>query len=706
VGHKERFMKVYDTPDIRNLAMVGHGDSGKTTVASAMLLASGAERRLGSVDEGSAVTDFDEEEIDRKISLQVAIAHCEWKGKKVNLIDNPGYAAFVADSRAGLAVADTALLLVEGVAGVEVITSRSFKFAEEYGLPVIFAVNKLDRDRASFQRCLEAIQERFGRTAVPLQLPIGEEHEFKGVVDLVRMKAITFPDDASGKPSEGDIPDDLKDKAAEARAALTEMVAETDDALMETYFEAGDLSEEQLGGGLAGAVAARKIFPVFCTAAARMIGIQPLLDAVTDLVPAPGVRGDAKGQNPDDDSDVSRKVDAGEPVSAFVFKTIADPYAGRLSLFRVMSGTLKSDSSVVNVRTGSAERMGGISTLQGKHLEAIGELRAGDLGVIAKLKETATCDTLSDPGNKIRYPSISFPPPVISFAVEPKSKGDEEKISTALARLVEEDPVLKVGRDPKTGELLVSGSGQVHVEVTLAKMKRKFGVDAVLHPPKVPYLETIKKRAENIEGKHKKQSGGRGQFGVCVIHMEPLPRGGGFEFEDKIFGGSIPQNYRPAVQKGIAEAAERGWLSGNPVIDFKVTLVDGKYHNVDSSEMAFKIAGSLAFQGAIEKCAPTILEPIMSVEITAPEENMGDIMGDLSSRRGKPQGMETVSGEQVIKAQVPLAEMLDYASTLKSVTSDRGSYTMEFDHYEEAPASVREKIIAEAAAAKESKEAH
>jgi elongation factor G len=698
-------MKVYDTPDIRNLALIGHGDAGKTSMVSGMLLASGTERRFGSVDEGSAVTDFDEEEIERKISLQVATAHCEWNGKKINLIDNPGYAAFVADAKAGLAVADGALLLVEGVAGVEVITTRSFKFAEERELPVMFAVSKLDRDRASFQRCVDAIQERFGRTAVPLQLPIGEEHDFKGVVDLVRMKAYTFADDASGKLTEGDVPDDLKEPATAARSALTEMIAETDDALMETYFEAGDLDDEQLRKGLAGAVAARKIFPIFCSAATRMIGVQPLLDATVDLIPSPAGRGEAVGKNPDDGSEMSRTVDAGEPLSLFVYKTIADPYAGRLSLFRVMSGTLKSDSSVVNVRADSSERMGGMSLLQGKNLESIGELRAGDLGVIAKLKETETGDTLCDPGSKIEYPAPSFPPPVISFAVEPKSKGDEEKISTALARLTEEDPVLKVGRDPKTGELLVSGSGQVHVEVTLAKMKRKFGVDAVLHPPKVPYLETIKKRAENIEGKHKKQSGGRGQFGVCVIHMEPLAPGGGFEFEDKIFGGSIPQNYRPAVQKGIQEAADRGWLSGNPVVDFKVTLVDGKYHNVDSSEMAFKIAGSLAFQGAMEQCSPTILEPIMQVEITAREEYMGDIMGDLSSRRGKPQGMETQSGEQVIKAQVPLAEMLDYANTLKSITSDRGSYTMEFDHYAEAPASVREKIIADAAAAKEKKEA-
>ncbi len=688
-------MKVYDTADIRNVALVGHGDCGKTTLASAMLFLSGATNRLGSVDDGTSITDYDEEDTERKISLQMALAHLEWNNRKINLLDTPGYAAFAADAKSALSVADAALLLIEGVAGVEVVTNRAFNYAAGFGLPVMFAINKLDRERASFDRCLAAIQERFGREAVPLQIPIGEEKDFAGVVDLIRMKAVRFATDASGQPAEEDVPGDLAERAAEARSALVEMIAETDDALMEKFFEAGELGAEELAAGLRKAVARRKIFPVFCAAASRVIGVQPLLDAVADLVPAPDWRGEIRGTVPGKDDEVVRKVATTEPVSALVFKTVADPYAGRLSLFRVQSGVLKSDSSVVNVQHETSERMGGISLLQGKQLEAIGEIRAGDLGVVAKLKETHTGDTLADPAHPIQYKSVEFRPPAISFAVEPKSKGDEEKISQALHRLTEEDPVLKVGRDPQTGELLVSGTGQVHVEVALSRMKRKFGVDAILKLPKVPYLETITRKVENVEGKHKKQSGGRGQFGVCVIHMEPLPRGGGFEFEDKIFGGSIPQNYRPAVQKGIAEAAERGWLSGCPVIDFKVTLVDGKFHSVDSSEMAFKIAGSLAFQGAMDKARPTILEPIMQVEITAPEENMGDIMGDLSSRRGKPQGMEAVGGDQVIKAQVPLAEMLDYASTLKSLTSDRGSYTMEFDHYDEAPASVREKIIAE-----------
>jgi elongation factor G len=697
-------MKTYDTADIRNVTLLGHGDCGKTTLVSALLFVSGQSNRLARVEEGNTVTDFDDEEIERKISLQTALAHTEWNKKKVNLLDTPGYAAFVADARTAVAVADAALLVVEAVAGVQVITERAFRFAEEHTLPLMFIVNKLDRERASAERTLEAIQNRFGRAAVPIQIPIGAEHDFEGVVDLPSLKAMRFARDGSGKMTEGSPEGDLAERAKQARTSLIEMVAETDDALMEAFFEAGDLSDDQLREGLRRAVAARKIFPVLYTSAVQAVGIQPLFDRLVDLAPAPHERGDWKGTNPKDGSEITRPVSVDAPVSAFVFKTIADPYAGRISLFRVCSGVLKGDTSLVNVNRDHAERAAGISVLQGKHLEAAPELRAGDLGAVAKLKDTRTGDTLADPGSPIQYAGITFPAPSISFAIEPKSKGDEEKISQALARLAEEDPVLQVGRDPQTGELLVSGSGQVHVEVAFAKLRKKFGVDAILKQPKVPYFETIRKKVGLTEGKHKKQTGGRGQFGVCVIEMEPLPRGGGFEFVDKIFGGSIPQNFRPAVRKGIEEAAARGYLAGYPVVDFRVTLVDGKYHTVDSSEMAFKIAGSLAFKAAMEQARPTLLEPIMAVEIVAPEDNMGDIMGDLSSRRGKPQGMEAQGGQQVIKALVPLAEMLTYASTLKSITSDRGTYSMEFDHYEEAPSHVQEKIVADSAKQKQEAE--
>ncbi|MBD3866890.1 MAG: elongation factor G [Acidobacteria bacterium] len=702
-------MKVYDTPDLRNVILLGHGDCGKTSLTSGFLFATGVTNRFGSVDDGTATTDFDEEEVARKISLQTAMAHVEWDGRKLNIIDAPGYAAFVADAKSAIYVSDSALLLVEAVSGIQVVTDRTFKYAADFDLPVFFVLNKMDRENADFGTVVAALQERYGRGCLPVQLPIGKEHDFSGVVDLIGRKAFTFAKDASGKMTNADVPGDMADAVETARNELIEMVAENDDALMEKFLEAGELSAEEFASGLRTCIRDRKIFPIACASASQMIGMQPLMSMVATLAPAPGERGELTAYAPSDldkmeEADtVTRATDSGAPLSMFVFKTMADAFAGKLSLFKVMSGTLKSDSNVNNMNHDCHERLGGISLMQGKQSINIGELRAGDLGVLSKLKETQTSDTLADPANPIAYPPITFREPAISYAVEPKSKGDEDKIAQALHRLMEEDPTLKTSRHPQTHEMLVSGTGQVHVEVALAKMKRKFGVDAILHPPKVPYLETITAKVSNVEGKHKKQSGGRGQFGVCVIDMEPLPRGSGFVFEDKIFGGSIPQNYRPAVRKGIEEVAERGWQADCPVVDFKIILLDGKYHNVDSSEMAFKIAGSLAFKHAMEKARPTILEPLMQVEIVAPEEYMGDIMGDLSSRRGKPQGMEAQGHDQIIKAQVPLREMLDYSSTLKSITSDRGSFHMEFDHYQEAPVAIRKEIVEDAEKAKAEK---
>jgi elongation factor G len=688
-------MKVYDAPDIRNVALIGHGDCGKTSLASALLFVAGAVNRLGRVEDGTATTDFDDEEIDRKISLQTSLAHLEWRGTKINLIDTPGYAAFVADAKAGLAVADAALLLVEAVAGVQVISERVFSYCQEYQVPRVFVINKLDRENASFERTMQSILERFDRRAVPIQIPIGAEGGFEGVVDLITMKAHRYAKDASGQIETGDVPADLLDMAKEYHAKLVEMVAESDDALMEIFFASGEIPHDKMVAGLHKAFLERKIFPVVLASATKAIGMRSILDAAVDLMPSSAEHGPRAGVVPGSNTDASRRPAVDAPASAFVFKTIADPYAGRLSIFRVISGTLRGDTTLQNVGREISERLGTVSLLQGKQLIPVPELHAGDLGVVAKLKETRTSDTLADPAHPIQYAPITFPEPAISFAIEPKTKGDEDKISTALARLMEEDPVLRVNRDPRTHELLVSGNGQVHVEVAIAKMKRKFGVEAILKQPKVPYLETIKRKVTAVQGRHKKQTGGRGQFGDCWIELEPLPRGGGFEFVDKIFGGSIPQNYRPAVEKGIRESAERGWLSGNPVVDFRVTLTDGSYHDVDSSEMAFKIAGSLAFKAAMEQARPTVLEPIYAVEITAPQEYMGEIMGDLSSRRGRPQGMETQGNSQVIKAIVPLSELLTYASTLKSITSDRGTYHMEFDHYDELPAQVQEKIVAE-----------
>lgn len=691
-------MKVYTTPSIRNVALIGHGDCGKTSLAASLLHTGGTVGRLGSVDDGTAVTDFDDEEIERKISMHAALAPVEWNQKKINLIDTPGYAAFIADAKAGLAVADTALLLVEGVSGVQVMTRRTFGYAEELGLPLVFAVTKLDRERADFDRALSEIQDAFGREAVPIELPIGSEDSFRGTVDLVTMKARVYS--GSGKAKTEDIPADVREAAEDAHGVLVEMIAESDEALMEAFFEAGDLDADQIVEGLRAAIRERKIFPVLAVAATREIGSSGVLDTIASLFPSPEER-KIRGTDPGDGSEVERSVSDDEPTSLFVFKTVADPFAGRLSLFRVCGGTVRGDSNVHNMRLGKAERLGNLATAVGKELSSIETLHAGDLGVLAKLKDTLTNDTLADPQKPFAVHPISFPEATFSYAIEPKSKGDEEKISTALSRLTEEDAVLSVGRDPQTGEMLVRGSSQQHVEVAVAKMKRKYGVEATLKQPKVPYLETIRKKVGPIEGKHKKQSGGRGQFGVCVIEMEPLPRGKQFEFVDKIFGGAIPQNYRPAVEKGIQETAEKGVIAGYPVVDFRVTLLDGKYHNVDSSEMAFKIAGSLAFKDAVRQANPVLLEPVMDVEITAPEEYMGDIMGDLSSRRGKPQGMEAQGAYQIIKAQVPLSEMLTFDSALKSITSDTGSFHMEFAHYDPTPANVQQQIVAEAAKAAE-----
>ncbi len=696
-------MKVQNTADIRNIAMIGHGGSGKTSLTSAFLFTTGAVNRLGRTDEGTAVTDFDEEEIDRQISISTAVCYCEHRKKKINVLDTPGYANFIAEAKGALRVVDGALMVVCGISGVQVMTERTWKYAEEFDIPVMFVINKLDRENGNFDRALESIHKVFGRAAIPIQIPLGSESDFKGVIDLINMKAFLFESDASGKCKEAEIPAEFMETVNQKRSQLVEMIAENDDKLMEVFFEKGELSQEELISGLKKGLMKRTIFPVCCVSATKNIGPTSILDAVVDFIPSPEERGDVTGVDPKDGSGISRKVSKDEPYAALVFKTIADPYAGKISIFRVYSGSIHSDSTVYNASKEVDERLGALSVLMGKNSSPIEEAISGDIAAVMKLKETKTGDTLSDEDAAIILKPVVFPEPAISFAIEPKSKGDEEKISTALQKIAEEDPILKIGRDQQTNELLVSGTGMVHVEVAVAKMKKKFGVEAILKQPKVPYRETIKKKAE-AQGKYKKQTGGRGQYGDCKITMEPLPRGGDFEFIDKIFGGAIPQNFRPAVEKGIQEARHRGYLAGYPVVDFKVTLIDGSYHTVDSSEMAFKIAGSMAFKKAMEDAGPTILEPVMNVEIVAPDEYMGDIMGDLNSRRGRVLGMDSQGSSQVIKAQVPMAEMLTYATTLKSITADRGSYTMEFSHYDEVPAQIQQKIISQAKIAKEEDE--
>lgn len=691
-------MKVFESENIRNVGVVGHGDAGKTSLVSALLYASGAVNRLGRVEDGNTVTDFDEDEIERSITINTALANCEWNKHKINLLDTPGYRAFIMDAKASLIAADTALVVVDAVAGVEVQTEKVWAFAEEFELPRAVVVSKLQRDRASFDRAVESLDEAFGRQVVPVQLPIGEEKDFKGVVDLIRNKAYLYETDGSGKFAEGPVPDDMKSDVESRREELIEMVAESDDALMEKFFDEGTLGDADLISGLRKSMRERAVFPVFCVSALGMIGVHQLLDSIVDLFPSPLERGEVTVLNGEQESALKGEKD-GSP-AALVFKTMADPFAGRISLLKLFSGSLKSDSTLRNVNREADERLATLQVFQGKAHEPVSEAHMGDVVAVLKLKETTTGDTLAHPSFKKTFKQVQFPEPAISFAVEPKSRGDEEKISSAITRLLEEDPSINFRRDPQTNEFLLSGTGQLHVEVVVGRLKKKYGVEVLLKPPKVPYRETITATAD-VQGRHKKQTGGHGQFGDCKIIMEPLERDQGFEFVDKIVGGKIPKTYIPAVEKGILESADRGYLAGFPVVDFKITLYDGSYHDVDSSEMAFKIAGSLAFKKAMEKCRPVLLEPIMNVEVFVPEENSGDVMGDLNSRRGRIQGMDMKGNTQIVRAQVPLAEMLNYAPSLTSLTAGRGSFHMEKSHYDVVPPHLAEKVIEEARKEKE-----
>jgi elongation factor G len=682
-------MKVYDAGSIRNVAVVGHGGCGKTQLVSTLLFAAGAVNRIGRVDDGSTVTDFDEEEIARKHTLSSSLAHAEWQKTKVNFIDTPGFANFLTDARSALRVVEAAIVVVDAVSGVEVQTEKLWAEAAALSLPRIVVLNRLDRERASLERTLESLRRDLAREIIPVQLPLGEEKAFIGVVDLVKMKAQTFA--ADGKMTETDIPAALTDAAQRAREQLIEMVAEADEQLMETFFAEGTLTQEQLVGGLRTATMTGKLFPLLCTSATHATGMQPLLDAIVNYAPSPAERDfptlDKSGEA------TTTKASDSAPYSAFVWKTIADPFAGRITMLRVVSGTIKSDTTVTNATRESPERLGHLLVLQGKTQTHVPELKAGDLGAVAKLKETRTNEVLADKATKIGVAPIGFPEPVLSYAIEPKSRGDEDKISTAMHRLEEEDPSIKYGRDQQTHELLLAGQGQLHIEVTVAKLKRRFGVEVNLKPPRIPYRETITASTE-AHGRHKKQTGGHGQFGDCKIRVEPLPRGSDFQFEDDIFGGAIPRQYVPAVEKGIQESRMRGFLAGYPMVDFKATVFDGSYHAVDSNELSFKMAGSLAFKDAMTRARPTILEPVMKVEVYTPSDFAGDLMGDLNGRRGRISGMDTRGAMTVIRAQVPMSEMLTYEQHLTSATGGRGSYHMEYSHYEEVPHMLQSKIIA------------
>jgi elongation factor G len=686
-------MKVYQGAEIRNVAVVGHNDTGKTTLVSQLLFNAGATTRFGRVDDGTTTTDFDQDEIDRKHSISAALAYAEWKNTKINLVDTPGFGIFLMEARSALRIVDAAAIVVSGVTGVEVTTEKVWKYTEEYALPRMIIVNKMDRERASFQRTLDSLQKKFGKNVVPIQIPLGEEKDFHGAIDLVSMKAWKYADDSSGKYEITDIPAEFAEQAALWREQLIEKVAEGDDTLMERFFEQGGLSQEELLDGMKREVAHHEIYPVLVASASHNIGGHAVLDAFVSLLPAPTELTKIDGKDKKGETLTFDRRPEAFP-AALVFKTFSDPFSGRVSLFRVYSGTFKSDTPYWNATRDHEERVGKLQVLQGKQQIPVTELQAGDIGAVAKLKDTATGDTITHKDHVITLPHVAYPESAIAFAIEAKARGDEDKLGGALARIIEEDPAIRFQRDEMTKEFLISGQGQLHVEIVVGKLHKKYGVDVVLHPPKVPYRETITKSVD-AHGRHKKQSGGHGQFADCKITMEPLPRGGDFEFVDEIFGGSIPRQYIPAVEKGILDARTKGFLAGFPVVDFRVRLKDGQYHDVDSSEMAFKIAGSMAFQQAMEQARATILEPIMHVDISAPAEYVGDIMGDLNSRRGRVEGVDAEEDTQTVKARVPMSEMLTYGSTLRSITQGRGSFHMEYSHYEEVPRTLQEKIITE-----------
>jgi elongation factor G len=703
-------MKSYTTPFLRNVGIVGHGDTGKTQLVSSLLYTAGMTQRLGKVSEGNTVTDWDDEEIARKISIQTGLAYAEWSPSgektalektKINFLDTPGYSTFVNETRTTLIAADAALVVVDALAGVQVVTEKVWDYCTEYELPRAIVINRMDRELANFERALQSVEQVFGRNVVPVHLPLGEEKSFRGVVDLLSMKALVYSPDGDGRAKAEEIPQEMAAVAKAAHEKLVEMVAEGDDKLMEEFFEEGTLPLEDLKLGLRLAFQTRRIFPVLLSSALHNVSSDAILDLFVDIFPNPAARSTASGftEPGGGGKPVERHIADAEPVSAFVFKTLSDTFAGRISYFKVMSGVVKNDATLNNFTRGSVERFQHVQLMQGKTGIAAAELHAGDIGAIAKLRDTLTGDTLGDKSAPIHYPAARTPEPSITFAIEPKTRADEDRIGLGIHKILEEDLALRFSRDPQTKEFLLAGAGQQHIEVVVAKLRKRFKVDVALKPPKVAYRETIRGKGD-AEGKHKKQTGGHGQFGVCRVRLEPMPHGSGFEFVDDVFGGAIPRNFIPSVEKGIRAAAERGYLAGYPVVDFRAVLYDGKYHDVDSSDMAFKIAGSLAFKEAMKQAKPTLLEPIMHVEVYAPDQYSGDIMGNLSSRRGRISGSEARGSNVVVKAQVPFAEMLNYATDLTSMTQGRASYSMEFSHYDFVPNEIAEKVIAHAKAAR------
>ncbi len=684
--------------DLRNIVFVAHGGAGKTSLAEVMLFNAGVTNRLGRVEDGNTVMDFEPEELKRNISISSGFNQYDWKKHTIRLIDTPGDQNFFSDTRICMQAADGAVVVIDAVDSVKVQTEQAWDFAEEFNLPSIIFINKLDRERADFSRTYKDAAESFEPKPVILQLPIGSEDDFKGVIDLVGMKAYTY--DAKGKAKEVDIPSDMQDLVAEEREALVENVVESDDELLERYLEGESLSDDEIKAALKKGTLSRIFVPVLCGSSTKNIGIDLIQDFIVDCMPSPLDRGPWIATDEDGEKEVECNPDPDAPFSAFVFKTVADPFAGRLSIFRVVSGSLGADGNFYNTNKGTKERYNQLLSLAGKEQKQVTKAGPGSIVAVAKLKDSVTGDTLCDEGSKVKFKCAEPLPSLTSFAVEPKSKGDEDKIFSSLSKLLEEDIALQLTRNLETKQILLSGLGPIHIEVAVEKLKRKFNVEVELSTPKVPYKETIKKKIR-VQGKHKKQTGGHGQFADCWIQIEPLPRGKGFEFVDKIVGGVIPKQYIPAVEKGILESCQKGVLAAFPCVDFRVTLDDGSFHAVDSSEMAFKIAGSMAFKKAALDAGPVLLEPIMNVSITTPDEHMGDIMGDLNSRRGKVLGMDSKGKNQVIKANVPIAEFLTYAPDLRSMTGGRGMFSMEFSHYDEVPSQIAQKLVEEINKSKE-----
>jgi elongation factor G len=695
-------MKRFELSHIRNIGTFGHGGEGKTSLAEAILFDTEENSRLGRVDDGSSLMDFEPEEINRKISISASLSHFEWDKHQFHIIDTPGYANFIAEAKASIRVVDGAIIVVGGNSGVKVQTETVWGYANEFGVPRILYVSKMDMERADFLKVVEEVKKTFpSQPAIPVQFPIGREGNFRGVVDLIQRKAYLYREDGSGQFELKEVPNDIKEEVDRLREKLVEAVVEVDDQLMEKYLESGEISTEEIIQCLRRGTMERRLVPALCGSSIRNIGIQPLLDLMISCFPSPLDRGPVQGKNVKTGETEIREPKEDGPLSAFVFKTIADPFAGKLNLFRVYSGGINADSVVYNSKKDVKERIGQIFLLEGKKQKPVGFASVGDIVAVAKLKETTTGDTFSDEKRPILFEETKLPLPMITYALTPKSKGDEDKITASLARIHEEDPTMTMGRDEQTGEVLLSGVGQTHVEVIVEKLKRKFGVEVNLSVPKVPYKETIRGAKTGVIYRHKKQTGGRGQFAEVHFDVSALPRGAGSEFENALTGMNVPRNFVPAVEKGIAEAMQSGVLGGYPVVDVKVRFYDGKSHEVDSSEMAFKIAAIMAFKKGVQEANPVLLEPIMKVEVTVPDENIGDVIGDLNSRRGRVLGVEGRGNYQVIQANVPMSEMLKYAPDLNSKTGGRGTFTMEFSHYEEVPAQLSEKIIAQAKKDKE-----